>query len=57
MTNIELQKLFLDSPFDMSDFTEEELKKIAETKKIKKDSKKDVKKLKINLLSNETISN
>ena len=57
MTNIELQKLFLDSPFDESDFTEEELTKIAETKKIKKDSKKNVKKLKINLSPNETISN
>lgn len=49
MTNIELQKLFLDSPFDESDFTDEELKKIEETKEIKKEIKKDVKKLKINI--------
>lgn len=32
--NIELQKLFLDSPFDADDFSEEELKKIEQTKKI-----------------------
>ncbi len=47
--NIELQKLFLDSPFDISDFTEEELKKIEQTKLIKKDSAKEETKLKLKM--------
>lgn len=32
--NIELQKLFLDSPFDTDDFSKDELKKIEQTKTI-----------------------
>ena len=32
--NIELQKLFLNSPFDVNDFSEDELKKIEQNKVI-----------------------
>ena len=46
MNNLELQKLFLDSPFDINDFSEEELEKIEQTKQI---TKKESKKVKIKL--------
>ena len=51
--NIELQKLFLDSPFDMEDFSEEELHKIETTKQINQPKqltlKLNIKKLKQNV--------
>ncbi len=49
MTDLELQRMFLDSPFEMSDFSKEELEKIKQTKQIKKEPTKTDKKIKIKL--------
>lgn len=53
MTDLELQRLFLDSPFEISDFSKEELEKIKQTKQIKKEITKTDKKLKIKLNINK----
>lgn len=47
--NIETQKLFLDSPFEPTDFSEEELKQIEQTKKISQPKQEEPKKIKIKM--------
>ena len=49
MTDLELQRMFLDSPFEMSDFSKEELEKIKQTKQIRKEPTKTNKKIKIKI--------
>lgn len=52
--NIELQKLFLDSPFEPTDFSEKELEQITKTKKITKPKK--INKIKL-VIKSQTINN